>query len=256
MKQLSLNIVLIMTSLLSYSQIIDYKGSTFSAGLSYYELKDELNHGLVFRGPDIRLSYGYAIIDSTKYFNYSFGLGGGGKTTRGTWAGTWLISPFNSHYAWKIKSNTNTKFYIGPSLNANWNIQNYPELHAGSILWMTSYELGFHFSSFIPVRGKILELSIQNSLLSMTSRTPKNGDPYYFTTQVGENITDIHGEMSIGFFNQYNQTEISATVNFMGKKRKSFLSYTFNFIGYFDNQSYTQIYHQLNYKWFLKKVEK
>lgn len=255
MKQL-LIITLILTSQLSYSQITDYKGSALTVGLSYFELKDELNHGLVFRGPDIRLSYGYEILDSSKYFSYNFSLGGGGKTTKGTWAGTWYLSPINSHYSWNINNQANSRFYLGPSFKVQYNIQNYPELHAGSILWMTSYELGFHFSSFITLKNKIIELSLQNSLLSLNSRTPEERDPYYFTTKIGENFSDIHSNMSIGSFSQYNQTEISATIYFEGKKRKTSLGYTFNFTGYFDSPTYTQVFHQISYKWFLNKTQK
>ena len=250
MKQLII-IILLLTAQISYSQITDYKGSTLALGLSYLELKDELNHGLVFRGPDIRLSYGYEIKDSSKYFSYNFGIGGGGKTTKGTWAGTWYLSPINSHYSWNIKSKTNNRFYLGPAFKVQYNIQNYPELHAGPILCLTSYELGFHFSVFIPIKENTIELSIQNSMLSLNSRTPKERDPYFFTTKIGEIFSDIHSNMSIGSFGQYNQTEISATIYFNGNKRRKSLSYTFNYTGYFDSPTYVQVFHQFSYKWFL-----
>ena len=61
-----------------FAQDYGYAGSKFSIGASYLELKDELNHGLVFRGPDIRLSYEYGKIDSSKYFQLHLKSGGWG----------------------------------------------------------------------------------------------------------------------------------------------------------------------------------
>lgn len=152
------------------------------------------------------------------------------------------------------KSNTNSKIFLGPYFQAQYNVQNYPELHAGSISWMTSYEIGFSFKYFLTIKSKTVELSAQNSLLSLNSRTPKERDPYFFSINIGDNFSDLHSNMVFGSFNQYNQTDISVAIYFDKKKRKS-LSYTFNYTGYYDGPTYNQVFHQIGYEWFLNKVK-
>lgn len=50
---------------------------SFSA--SYMELKDQINHGFVFRGPDVVIEYGIQRLTSLRYFNYSFSVVAVGK---------------------------------------------------------------------------------------------------------------------------------------------------------------------------------
>lgn len=242
----------LLISHVSFGQAPDYKGSKLSIGLSYLELKDEFNYGIVFRGPDIRTSYEYESVDSSNHFNYTFSLGGGGKTAKGTWAGTWYLSPISTHYLWRL-GNAENRFYLGPSFIAQYNIQNYPELHAGPIFWMTSYELGFQFSCFLATNGKLIELSLQNSLVSLTSRPSEERDPYYFTTSIVENFSDLHSDLTVSSFNKYIQTQLTASLHLKGKKRKKAISYSFNFLNYNESPNFTQLFHQFRYTWFFNQ---
>ena len=134
-----------------------------------------------------------------------------------------------------------------------YNVQNYPELHAGPIFWMTSYELGFHISKFTTIRDKTVEISLYNSLVALNSRTREGRDPYFFSTEIGENFSDILGDLSLGTFGKYNQTELRAKVYFNGEKRRKAFGYAINLLKYSDGPTFTQVIHQLRYSWFLSK---
>lgn len=240
-------LVIVLVGKISYSQVTDFRGSSFSAGASYFELKDELNHGLVFRGPDVMVYYGYNSIDSKRYFSYQVSLGGGGKTTKGTWGFTWYFSPVDVHYSWRIGNNSANRLYLGPSLKAQYFVQNYPDLHAGPINWFTSYDLGIHMSAFFVVKDMLFELKYRNNVLSLNSRPLIERDPYYFSTAIGDNLSDFHSNMTTNTVNRYNQSELTATLFLEGAKRVQSISYQFNFTGFFTPPSFIQIFNQFRY---------
>jgi hypothetical protein len=253
MIRIAIILIVLFFPLISYTQFQDHHGSRLSVGLSYFELKDNLNYSHVFKGPDIRLEYGYFSINSKKYFNYHFSLGGGGKTAIGSWAGTWFLSPFNAHYSFCINATDNIRIYLGPAMQASYNFQNYPELHAGPILWLTSYDLGIHASGFFKVGENELSISIRNSLASLTSRTPLDRDPYFFSTNIIDNFSDLHSNMSTGSFGKFNQTEISFAWHFNRIEKLRSLRYQFNYVGYYSNPKFIQLFHQITYTWYLNK---
>ncbi len=232
------------------SQNLDFRGSTFSVGAAYLELKEDLNHGLVIRGPDLQLSYSYLVINPERYLSYRFTLGGGGKVVEGSWSGTWYLSPLSGHYAWRLGQSDKVAWYLGPKASIQYHVQNYPELHAGPILWMTSYDLGWYLSAFLQIKGRLLEFSWHNSLIGLHSRTPTQRDPYFFSTKVGENFSDIHQDLSFNTLPHFNRTELTATLYFNQETKMRSLSYQLQYLGYFPEPSFQQIFHQFCYSWY------
>jgi len=106
----------------------------FSA--SYMELKDQLNHGFVFAGPDVKFEYGSRKIDSQQYRQLSAALSGGGKTALGSWGFRWAASPFQMNRSYNIHQGESLAIYCGPDFSINYNLQNYPDMHSGHLSWM------------------------------------------------------------------------------------------------------------------------
>ncbi|MEO1261746.1 MAG: hypothetical protein AAFZ15_23280 [Bacteroidota bacterium] len=235
----------------SFAQNRTYEGSFLSINVSYLELKDEFNHGLVFRGPDIGLEYGIQRLDGKKYFEYVAVLGAGGKTTAGTWGFRWLLSPLNVHYSWKIKDGENFNLFIGPSARVNYNIQNYPELHTGPIIWMGNYDVGVQLSSFISIKKKLVELKLNTNAIGWQSRPEQERNPYYYSAGFGENFSDLHKNLELGGVDKFNQTTFEARL-FLDKKNKArSISYLFFYTGYYDRPEFTEVFHAIKYTWFL-----
>jgi len=255
MKPILLSFLLLLLFSSSYAQPSGINGKYISAQASYLELKDTLNHGLVYRGPDVSFTYGYQQIDSSRYFNYHASLGGGGKVTNGTWGFTWLLSPADVYYGWRIAKRTKAQVYLGPSLQINYLAQNYPAMHAGPISWLSSYDLGVQLSGFFQVKNKNIELQLRNTLVGLSSRPAVKRDPYYFSTSISENFADLHSNMVVGTISTYNLTELNASLFFNRKKRTHALSYTFQYAGYFNAPAFRQVYHGVRYTWYGRKKE-
>lgn len=244
---------ILSSQLETFSQQKVFKGNFFSIGVSYLEIKDELNHGFVFKGPDISLGYGFQNIDSARYFTYSGSISGGGKTAVGTWGFRWSLSPVNTHYLIRINEKSKSTVYLGPSFLVSYNVQNYSELHAGPIIWMTSYDLGIKLSAIIDLNEKLIELQFRNTVGALSGRPEAERDPYYFTTNFGENFSNMHSNMKLGTVNTSNQTEVKITLFLNSKMQTKGLSYNFQYTGYFNDPEFRQLSHSIEYTWYFKK---
>lgn len=236
-----------------YSQERIFRGNFLSVGVSYLEIKDELNHGLVFKGPDVSLEYGFQKIDSTRYFGFSGSLSGGGKTAVGSWGFRWSMSPINTHYLYRIGNGRGSNIYLGPSFQVSYNVQNYSEMHAGPIIWMTSYDLGIYLSGIFKLNDRLIEFHFRNTLGALSGRPEEERDPYYFSTNFGENFSYMHSNMVFGTVNSFNQTELGATLFLSPGKRAKAISYHFQYTGYFNAPEFRQLSHSIEYTWFFKK---
>ncbi len=237
-----------------FSQEREYKGSFILVGVSYLELKDELNHGFVFKGPNVKIEYGFQKIDSTRYFEYSASFNGGGITTKDTWSFMGSLTPVNIHYSYNILKNDKLNLYLGPSFLINYNVQSYPDLHAAtSALWLTNYDIGFNISGFLNIKERLVELKLRNTLFAFSSRPETERDPYYFTKKIGKTFSNIHNNMEFGSVNKYFQTEFNAIAYFNSKKRTKSIAYVFQYTNYSNEPAFKQMQHSIKYTWYLKK---
>ncbi len=253
MKQWISLIHLILLPTFLFSQKWTYQGNYLSLGISYLELKDELNHGLVFRGPDLSLAFGNQLLDDQRYFQYSVLLAGGGKTTIGTWGFKWTFAPLNTHYSFGVVNSEKLNLYLGPGLRAQYSVYNYPDLHAGPIIWMSNYNLELNATAFFELGSKKIITQLDHSLLGWSSRPDLERDPYFFSTKIGDNFRDIHQNMIFGSQDTYQQTKLNISLLWEGKKRWKALSYQLEFLAYYDQAAFRQLSHSIHYTWFFKK---
>ena len=253
MKKLTTILLLILLQNAVFSQEQAKGGSFFTVGLAYLELKDGLNHGLVFKGPDLSFEYGIERLNNRRYYSYSISVAGGGKTQINSWGFTWLLSPVNAHYSWKVFEKGDSWIFLGPSMLVNYRVQNYTELHAGPISWLTSYDLGFQASGFFNLKNKSIKVHLRNTVAGWNSRPPEERNPYYFTTKIGDNFSDMHSNMVFGTINKYSQTELSVALLLGAEKRQKALAYTVQYTGYFPSPAYRQVIHGIKYTWYLHK---
>lgn len=234
------------------AQESNFHGNFITAGASYLELKDELNHGFVFKGPDADITFGLNRIGPEHYFSYSLSIAGGGKTAAETWGFRWFFSPLDMQYSWNIARSNKWSLYLGPRVFVGYDVQNYPEMHAGPIIWLTNYNLGFNLSAFTHIWGNPTRLELKNSVFSATSRPDIGRDPYYFTTDVGENFSDMHQNMVWGSLDKFESTEMSITMQLNnGKRPARSISYVFNYLRYRNPPELQQLFHAIRFTWHL-----
>lgn len=250
MKSTLLLVLYALLSLTGFSQTRIYQGSYLSVGAAHLQLKDQLNHGLVFSGPDILVSYGIQRISPNQHFELGTALITGGISSDGTWAFRASLSPIQTHYAWNLVKNPSFCLYLGPAFQAVYDVQGYPELHAGPISWMAYYDLGLFLSATFPLANKPVEVQLQHTTFSLSSRPSPDRDPYYFSAQVGENVGDMHRNMSFGSLDRFQQIHLQARI-YLNSNRS--LTYDFRYTAYNETPQLEIILHGLAYTWYLRK---
>ncbi len=213
------------------------------------ELKDQFNHGFVFRGPDLVIQFGFERQNINRIFDYSFSLGGGGKTTLDSWGFRWAINPINLSYAVNVTPASKAALFLGPALYMNYSIQNYPEMHTGHLNWMTNYSLALQILGVIPVKKKNLNIQLTTALISLVSRPETNRDPYFFSTKAADIIRNINSNLKLASSADFLRTNLSIGFN-LGAKR--FLAYELQYISHSGQPQFHQLSHALRYVFYFR----
>ena len=240
-----------MSGNLKAEEVGDWNSAYVSVSASYFELKDRINHGFVFIGPDAGLAFGIRNMRAGRYFDYSLSLDGGGKIALDSWGFRWAISPVNFAYAFNVHTANETALYAGPAFFVNYSIQNYPDMHSGWLNWMTNYSLGLHLAGRTNVRGKTLNVQMRNAILSLTSRPESQRDQYYFSLRASDILGDTHSNMRLSPIYDYVQTDLRAEV-FLGER--SSLAYLFHYTKYVDAPTFQQLSHGLKYTFYFNSI--
>jgi hypothetical protein len=235
-------------------QPTDRDGSRFlSFSADYLELKDQLNHGFVFRGPDVSLWVGMRRDVGSGWLDYSFRLSGGGKTALGTWGFRWAVAPVNIAYLATVYAKDGAVLSVGPSIRAEYDIQNYPDLHTGLLNWVTSYAIGIRIVAGAEIRSRGVRAELEADLAGAVSRPALDRDPQLFSLRPGDILRNAHDGLRFVQPTDFLRTSISIGT---AVGRAGFLDYRFVFVGFFDRPSYRQLSHGLQYQRFFRRRRK
>lgn len=213
---------------------------------AYLEGKDRLNHGFLFQGPDVTIEYGFEKNSEHFIWGYSFGLGGGGKLIADSWSFRWEIAPINAYYLFHAGNIAGNSFLVGPYLSANYNVQNYPDMHTGYLGWLTSYTLGIHLVGSTNIANKDIAFRVQSSVASLVSRPQVNRDLYFFSVSFADVFSDVHSNFRLASFDSFFQGQFEIEMPI--RNRRS-LSYIVNYDRYTSEPAYQQVSHALAYTW-------
>ncbi len=238
--------------ILSAHESYDFKSLYLSLTTSYMELKDDINFGLTYIGPDAIIGFGYKEKDENKIINYEFSFGAGGKLFSESWGFRWEISPADFSYSFNILNKEKVSLYLGPGLNIKYGIQNYPDMHSGWLNWMTSYNLGINTEIYLKIGKGSFKVQFRNSLLSLTSRPELERDQYYFSLELSDIISDTHSNMSLTPFFQYLETGLNVEM-LLGENHTLALDLQYN--GYFIEPLYKELFFSIKYTYFFKGAE-
>jgi len=241
-------LVLFVFSLKSFGQ----SQNSLSATLSYLELKDEFNHGFVFRGPDINLNYRFEKNFTKSYFSYELNIAGGGKVANGSWGFRWFVKPFDASYLFRAGDRN---IFIGPSISSTFDIQTYPDLHAGPIFWNASYGLDFKLKYQFKLANSDFECLFANNLISLVSRPDEDRDPYYFSSGLFQNLKDIHQNMTIKSVSKFIDARVELNYFPSTKNNKLAIGYYFSYTGNTDPPKFIQYINGIQFRWYLNQSE-
>jgi hypothetical protein len=179
---------------------------THTIYLNYLQIKEQMNYGLVFKGPGVGYAYTDQYQNKKRIFAYEGRFNFSVPITRDILAMSFSVVPLKLDYLFRTGSEG--KVCVGPYLITEYNYQLYPDLQSGYSFWMTQYSLGAAVTGWFPVKKSRLDLSLHTTLLGITSRQTEFEDPYFFDLSFGYAMKYVHQDFQFGSWDTYNETEL------------------------------------------------
>jgi hypothetical protein len=159
-----------------YSQI----SQSHSIVVSFLQLKDQLNLGMVFNGVQLEYRYGlqWKINDHKILYQPKIGFGVG--FNRGMAGAQVHIAPINVTWNMPFYEQNGHTIRGGVNFNADYNYQAYPFLHDAHLFWTSEIGLSPVINYSFQWDNKRINVGLQNSLLGFTSHIQKY-DPHFYS---------------------------------------------------------------------------
>lgn len=222
---------------------------TLSFKTQYVLIKDAFNYGLVNRGLNLVGEYTLVSHLDKNIFSYQAELGFGVNYNQGLGM-MWSLKPFDFFYGFRLNNNPDMPVTLGPYLSGYYKWFLYPELQSGHMFWISSYEVGPRFQISLPVKNRMLNISLSTSLASLNSRPEAQTEQYYYSLTLSDFVSNPHSNMSFGSWNLYNHTDLRVELAHPPEKGFS-IAYEFEFMGYFQTPAFRYMAHSINLNWIL-----
>ena len=190
------------------AQAQDFEAArSMNLSLDYQQVKESMNYGLVFSGPQLRFTYRKGWKLAGKNIIYQGALGTGLYETRNILGLNINLKLIDVHYN-IYEFIRKISFFAGPWLKSEYNYQLYPDLQSGYSFHFTNYTFGLSLTMLYRSDACHARLQWKNSVAGLISRPPQMRDPYFFDLDFSNYAADQHNEFSAGSFGLYNNTEI------------------------------------------------
>jgi hypothetical protein len=213
-----------------------------SINLSFLQVREEMNYGLRFSGGGLSYAYYLRRDDNRSIINYEARIGLSVLGTHTLPAANLNIMPARISYLFKNILNGNIS--AGPLLMAEINYQFYPDLHSGNSFWFTHYSVGAAVQYNCRIAEHLLVLSLNTSLLGLTSRQSGEYDPYFWNLNYGELPDIFHSNLTPGTLNSYSCSEAELLWQ-PNTDSRTMLSYSINYMGYYKDPGFRSINHSV-----------
>jgi hypothetical protein len=212
----------------------------------FLQIKDEFNYGLVHRGMNLVGEYTLVSHLDRNKFMYQAELGFGANYNQGVGM-IWSLKPFDLHYGFSLNDSPELPITLGPYLAGYYKWQLYPELQSGHMFWISSYETGPRLELSVPMKKKLLHISLSTSLLSLNSRPEYTTEEYYYSLTFSDFVRNPHSNMTFGSWNLFNHTDLR--IEWIQPEKGFSIAYEFEFMGYWDEPAFRYIAHSVNLNW-------
>lgn len=221
---------------------------SFSPG--FVQIKDEYNYGLVRNGTNMAGKYTLSIPSENTIFQYEAALGLGVNFNKGLGLAV-SLKPFDLFYGFRVTGDQSLRVMLGPYLSGIYLWQLYPELQAGQMFWMSSYETGPLVMVAIPVGKGDLNVSIGSAVAGLTSRPDRLSEEYTYSLRLVDFITNAHSNMKFGSLDLFNHTRLS--IGWPLPNRRLTVAYEYEYLAFLDFPTFRYSLHTLNLQWMIGK---
>jgi hypothetical protein len=160
----------------------------------------------------------------------------------------WSLKPFDFFYGFRLNNNPDMPMTLGPYLSGYYKWFLYPELQSGHMFWLSSHELGPRFQISLPVKSRLLNISLATSLASLNSRPVAQTEQYYYSLTLSDFVSNPHSNMSFGSVNLYNHSDLRIELAHPPGKGFS-IAYEFEYMGDFEGPAFRYMAHSINLNW-------
>jgi hypothetical protein len=214
--------------------------------ISFLQLKDDFNLGMVFNGVQPEYRYGISWKIGESELLYQPKIAFGAAFSRGMTGYQINFAPVNVSWVIPFYNRDGHTLKAGTNFAANYSYQMYPDLHSGHLFRSGEIGLSPRFEYQYQWNQKRIAVSAQNSLLGFVSHTQKN-DPYFYSFNASDFFIRPHEDMKFGSFNNYDHTVISVEFAPDIRKIHSFL-WELDYFGSFYGTQFQRLNHSLIWK--------
>ncbi len=179
-----------------------------SVDVGFLQLKDELNQGMVYHGPQIGFHYHRSWFLKKWELLYKPGIAVGVPYNRGMIAANINFKPIDFSGIKSVYQKNNHDFRFGLSFATNYSYQVYPEQHSAQLFWYGEIGIAPCIEYSYQWNQRKIKVSLQNSIAGFVSRT-EEVSPYFYSFKFLDFFTQPNQNMRFGSFDKYNHTNIS-----------------------------------------------
>jgi hypothetical protein len=227
-----------MLLLASLAMSQETKLQTHNVSLNYLAIKDQMNYGLVFRGPGLGYAYSAQWQNPKRILAYEGRFNLSTPLTRGIIAMSVNVVPVRLDYLFKV--GPEKKLCIGPYFIAEYNYETYPDLQSIYSFWFTNFSLGGALKYSFSLKDNLFDLSLHTTFLGFTSRQPEIDDPYFGDQSFTYVVKFLHQDLTFGSWGRYNQSELELRWQPKAGSRLAY-AYSFQYYGYYDYPNLTML---------------
>ncbi len=221
--------------------------SNLDFSIQYFQLKDQINYGLVFNGGNLEVGYSLTVAREHKFLQYQAAFGFGPGFSKGIASINFRLKPVDLAYCFHIAWNDKYAFYLGPYISMNYFLQLYPELQSGHALWFTFYDIGPRLTLETRLWRQNIKLNFSNSVAGIASRPEEMNETYYYSLNFFDLLGSMHSNFKAGSFNLLNHTRIELEWKNLGEGRNS-LAYQFEYFKYKEEAMLDYLVHTLTFR--------
>ena len=222
-----------------YTQVVQ----THNIVTGFFQLKDQLNLGMVFSGAQLEYRYGIQWKISNHQILYQPRLGIGAAFNREMPGVQIHIAPVNVTWAMRFFEQKGHTIKGGLNFMGDYNYQAYPFLHDAHMFWNTEIGISPVVQYSFQWKNRRISAVMQNSLFGFVSHIQKY-DPHYYSVEAKEFFVKPHKDLEFGSYNNYNRTNISLEFVPNVQKIHSFI-YEFEYLGLFYGNKFERINHNV-----------
>jgi hypothetical protein len=213
---------------------------------SFVEHKDQVDYGLVFRGPVLLLKYEFHKKTEKHFLKFESELGFGASWARGIAAFNYKFKPIQLEYYLPIKFK-NTTLFLGAYSSLNYEYDDNPWLHSGRTYWFSTIDFGPAIYFETNIKSKQLAVNVNSSLFSFVSRPEYVPEDYFYDISFLDVLKNMNSDFSFATINKRYSFEVEIwLLNFT--KRAWSVAYSFNYSAYYNEPKTTYLTNKIIFR--------